>query len=239
MTQGATKGYGISSGSNAGQTRGHAKKSQLDVIANFLKGLLGAASVATNFDQDFKHHVFPAEFFNEGMVKSTWERLLLWAGFPGVLLMKSESQISGVSPSLLMQFRGTVKSFQEDWTEFLSSIFNSKDFKGDEKADFTPMFAQSHLYTVDELQKLVVMHTRAASMAPQSIREDLLDLDDEREGGRMEESHQNAKRYVPVFEANQGIGPALFPEEYPGASTGGGGDNPGEPGPGRPSQTGA
>lgn len=236
----AIKGYGITSGSNAGQTRGHAKRAQLDVVSLFLKGLLGSASLATNFDQDFKHHVFPTEFFSDGMIKATWERLLLWAGFAGVLLMKSESQISGVSPSLLLQLRAKVAAFQEDWVDFLSSIFNSPDFQGENEIDLTPAFSKSHLYTVDELQKLVVMHTRAASMAPQSIREDLLDLDNEREGGLMEESHKNPKLYVPVFESNQGIGPALFPDEYPGSSSGGVSGKPGEsaPGPGRPSTSG-
>lgn len=237
----ATKGYGISSGGNAGQTRGHAKKSQLDAVAAFLKALTGSASLATNFDQEFKHVVFPKDFFSDEMTRSTWERLLLWSGFAGVLLFKSESQIAGVSPYLMLQLRTSVFSFRELWSEFIMSIFGSPEFHGGPaELDFTPAWSIDHLYSVDELQKLIGMHTRAATLSPQSLRE-FLSIDNAREVERMKSAHADRQGYIPVFEPNQGLGPQAFPEEFPGASGpgGGGGDPAPVAGPGRPSSNSA
>jgi hypothetical protein len=92
----------------------------------------------------------------------------------------------------------------------------------------TPEFGSSHLYSVVELEKLVNLHALNASMAPQAIRERLLDLDDAEQVELMEQAHANRMGYIPVFEPRQGLAPGAD------ASPAGGGEPAG--GPGRPAE---
>ncbi len=227
----AAKGYAITSGSNAGISRGGAKRGQLEIVAKWLRTLAGAATLSTNFDQEFKHIIFPtADHFSDGLTKMTWERLLLWAGFAGVILFKSESQIAGVSPYLMLQLRAKVFAFREDWTAFLGSIFNHESFRpAAGSIDLTPVFGNSHLYSVVELDKLITLHATNALMAPQDMREKLLDMDNAEQVALMKAGHADRMGYISVFEPRQGL--------TPGAEAPAGGEGAPSAGPGRPSES--
>jgi hypothetical protein len=82
---------------------------------------------------------------------------------------------------------------------------------------------------VAELEKMVNTYSVNALAAPQTVREELLDLDNTRESKRMKEAHDDRMGYTSVFEPRQGL--------TPGGETkpaGQGGEDPPQPGPGAP-----
>lgn len=84
------KGYGVSSGPNAGTARNNAKSADIKTILKAMSRIMGKTDVATNFDQTIDWLAFPAEFFNSGMLESAMRRMVFWGGFAAVLLLKTD-----------------------------------------------------------------------------------------------------------------------------------------------------
>lgn len=235
----AKKGYSITSGSNAGMVRTHAKASQLRAMGDFLKNLQGHANAATNFDQSFEHVVFPAEFFDDGIAGQAYARLIHWSGISGAVLLQSESRISGVSPYLMLLLRAEALEFRRRFGEFLDGILNSGSFLGGlNRAGvprLVPQWGEQLLHTIDELQtKAEALNRGRASV--RTIRE-AVSLDHEEECRRFREEHFDPDGVIPLFEQNQGLSQARNPEAYPGGADAPEAPDPPEPPgePGRPS----
>jgi|GEM_PF-3541877 len=227
------KGYGIQSGTNAGAVRTHAKRKQLKAISDWLKNLKGHGNAATNFDQEFEHVVFPKDFFGSDIVAGALNRLMIWGGFAAVLLLKSESQISGVSPYLMLQLRADAINFRERFADFLKRIFNSPSFRGDqdEGEGSIPVFefqwSNRLLYTFEELVKQgEALRKGGASM--RTLRE-RTGLDHEEESKRTKAEASDPGSVIPVFEFQQGLSSAFYTTIYPG-KTGSPASEPGSPG---------
>lgn len=231
------KGYGVSSGPNAGTTRNNAKTAELKTILAAMKSLLGKTDVATNFDQEISWLTFPKEHFHPELLAETKQRLLFWSGIFGVLLLKTDSQITGLSSFMMDQLRAEVLSFREKFTAFLAEIYRSDSFRqgfaGSAMPELVPQWSVKPLYTLEGLNKLVTTLATYGIAAPQSIRT-LFDIDNASESELMALAHENPEHYTPPFEPRQGIASGLTLPESPG---GGGGQNetglpnpPGRPG---------
>lgn len=231
------KGYSTNSGPNAGRTTNNAKKADLDSILNKMKSIQGKYEMATNFDQDVAWITFLAEFFDKDITDSARSNLLHWGGLPAILMLRTESQISGISAPMLMRFREEVIGFRAMFARLLTSVFNSTSFKTNfpDAPKLIPQWSVKPLYSIKELTDLLVPAMKGI-MSPQTIRESLLGLDDEVESANMVKSHEVRNGYIPPHEANQGLLTARFPDEYPGAaskanpSTGESQPGPGAPG---------
>ncbi len=231
-----TKGYGVQSGTNAGTVRTHAKRKQLQAINSWLKELQGHGNAATNFDQEFKHVVFPSDFFSDDITAPAYARMLLWGGLPAVQLLKSESQITGISPYLMALLRAEASMFRNRFRWFLSRIFEAESFRGKINGDVPPLvpeWSDKLLYTIEELQDQAEM-LKASGASRRTLREGA-GLDHEEEASRNKEEIKDPDGVIPVFENNQGLASARHVEIYPGAP-GQAGQAESEPGkPGRPS----
>lgn len=234
------KGYSTSSGPNAGRTNNNAKKGDLDAILEQMRKVAGKYEMATNFDQEVLWLTFSKEFFGAEMIDNSISRLLHWGGLPAVLMLRTESQISGVSVPMVMRFRDEVMAFRKRFARFLSAIFNSESFRTAFGADIPqklkPEWSVKPLYSTKELTELLTIGARGY-ISPQTIRESFLSLDDEKESRLMREATARRDDFIPPFEPNQNLIPARFPEDFPGtADSTGGGDGQPQPGTGAPSQ---
>jgi hypothetical protein len=211
------KGYGVQSGTNAGTVRTHAKRKQLEAINKWLRELQGHGNAATNFDQDFGYVVFPADFFAEEITAPAYARMMLYGGIPAVQLLKSESQISGVSPYLMMLLRAEAFAFRSRYAWFLSRIFQSESFRGqllDDPPPLVPEWSDKLLYTIKERQEQAEM--LRGSGASRRTQREAAGLDHDRESQRNKEEIADPDSVVPVFETNQGLPAARYQKIYPG-----------------------
>lgn len=212
------KGYGVSSGPNAGTTRNNAKTAELKTILAAMKSLLGKTDVATNFDQEISWLTFPKEHFHPELLAETKQRLLFWSGIFGVLLLKTDSQITGLSSFMMDQLRAEVLSFREKFTGFLGEIYQSESFlagfAGMEVPALVPTWSVKPLYTLEGLNKLVTTLSTYGVAAPQTIRS-LFDIDNVTESELMALAHENPEHYTPPFEPRQGIASGMTLPEKP------------------------
>lgn len=210
------KGAAITNGPNSGSTRNNAKSADLKMILKAMKEIYGKTDIATNYDQEIDWKTFPKEHFHADLLLETKQRLLFWSGVFGILLMKSDAQISGLAAFLMEQLRTEVLSFRQRFSRFLRSIYQSESFRQGipEMPDLVPQWSQDGLLTLDAFTKLVTTLATYGLAAPQTLRE-LFGIDDGREGDRMEKSHENLKRVTPAYEPRQGQSAALTGPEPP------------------------
>lgn len=223
------KGYGVESGTNAGSVRTHAKRKHLAAISSWMKELQGHGNAATNFDQSFEHVIFPSEFFNDSIVSAALSRLLLWGGLGAVMMLKSESQISGVSPYLMLLLRAEALNFRRRFGDFLKAIFNSDSFRNGvhDAPVLIPEWSPRMLFTLKELQEQSEMLRKSGASA-ETIRA-AAGLDHAVETARFKESEANPGSVIPLFEPNQGLSQAYYTRIYTG-KPGGGASEGGAPG---------
>ena len=213
------KGFGVSSGPNAGTARGNAKYAEIQAILKQMRNILGKTDVATNFDQNIEWLTFPKDFFEPAMLDAALQRLLFWGGLAAILLLKTDSQITGLSGFLTDRVRSQVESFRSDFSSFLSEIFNSPSFKKNfpDAPDLTPAWSVKQLYTGEALVKLSTFFSTYATVSPQTIRE-MFGVSDALESARLQNAHTRPDDFTPPYEPRQGLLPQQFPEAYPGAS---------------------
>ena len=213
------KGFGVSSGPNAGTARGNAKYAEIQAILRAMKNILGKTDVATNFDQEIAWLTFPGDFFAPEMVEAAHQRLIFWGGMAAILLLKTDSQITGLSGFLTDRLRVQVETFREDFSVFLCAIFNSPSFKQNfpSAPDLTPAWSVKPLYTGEALNKLVTLFSTYAIVSPQTVRE-MVGVEDAVESARLRDAHTRPDDFTPPYEPRQGLLPQQFPEAYPGAS---------------------
>ena len=214
------KGFGVSSGPNAGTTRNNAKYAEIQSILKAMKNILGKTDVATNFDQEIAWLTFPKEFFAQEMLDAALQRLIFWGGLAAILLLKTDSQITGLSGFLTDRIRVQVEAFREDFSRFLASIFNSPSFKKNfpDAPDLTPAWSVKPLYTGDALIRLATMASTYAVVSPQTVRE-MFGVDDAKESARLRDAHARREDFTPPYEPRQGLLPQLFPEDYGGGES--------------------
>jgi hypothetical protein len=215
------KGYSTSSGPNAGRTTNNAKVPDLKAILKEMRTIAGKYEMATNFDQEVLWITFAKEFFGSEMIDNSISRLLHWGGLPAVLMLRTESQISGVSSPMVMRFRDEVLAFRKRFARFLSAIFNSPSFRTAFGADMPqklqPVWSVKPLYSTKELTEILTIGARGY-ISPQTIRESFLSLNDEEESKLMREATERRNDFIPPFEPNQNLIPARFPADFPGAA---------------------
>jgi hypothetical protein len=211
------KGYGVSSGPNAGTARNNAKYAEIMAILKAMKSIMGKTDIATNFDQDISWLAFPKEFFGAEMLEASLQRLIFWGGLAAILLLKTDSQITGLSGFLTDRIRVQVESFREDFAPFLASIFNNPSFRTNfpDAPDLTPAWSVKPLYTGESLTRLATFYTTNAIVSPQTLRE-MLGIDDAVESARLRDAHLRREDFTPPYEPRQGLLPQLFPDAYPG-----------------------
>lgn len=209
------KGYGVSSGPNAGTVRNNAKYAELQSILKSMKAIAGKTDVATNFDQEIDWKVFPSEFFNPEQIVSAKERLLFWGGLAAIMLLETDSQITGLSAFLHDRARMEVEAFREDFGPFLASIFNAESFiKNFPGAPVIGVqWGVKSLYTGAGLMAESTFLATYGLAAPQTLRE-RYGIDDAAESARMLEAQAARDAYTPVYEPRQGLLPMQFPQEY-------------------------
>jgi hypothetical protein len=210
------KGYAVTSGNNAGLPRNNAKKEELKAILAAMKRILGKQDLVTNFDQEVEWLTFPKEHFHEELLREVKQRLLFWSGVFGVLLLKTDSQITGLSTFMMDQLRAEVLAFREDFSEFLVEIFNSESFlKGIPNAPrLVPQWDVKLLYSGKALIELATAYSTYAIAAPQTVRE-LFGIDNEAESELFRLAHEKPEDYTPVFEPRQGITAAIVSPAEP------------------------
>jgi hypothetical protein len=212
-------GYGVSSGPNAGTARNNAKYAEIQAILKAMKSIMGKTDVATNFDQDISWVAFSKDFFGAEMVEAALQRLIFWGGLAAILLLKTDSQITGLSGFLTDRTRVQVEAFREEFSPFLASIFNAPSFRKNfpDAPPLVPAWSVKPLYTGDALTKLATFYTTNAVVAPQTLRE-MLGIDDAVESARLRDAHTRREDFTPPYEPRQGLLPNLFPEDFPGTT---------------------
>jgi hypothetical protein len=228
----AKKGYGVQSGTNAGTVRTHAKRKQLEAINTWLKELQGHGNAATNFDQEFEYVAFPKDFFSDEITAPAYARMLLWGGFSAVQLLKSESQITGVSPYLMLLLRSEAYHFRRRFGWFLSRIFESSSFRRGLSGDVPPLipeWSDRLLMTIKEMSERA--DALAKSGASRRTVREASGLDHDQESRRNRQEAQDPDSVIPVFEPSQGLPAAHYTKIYTGKSSGSAGSqgSPGRP----------
>jgi hypothetical protein len=226
------KGYGTPSGPQAGSTRGNAKTADLKAILKGMKEILGKTDIATNYDQEIDYLIFPKEHFHPELLAETKQRLLFWAGIFGVLLLKSDSQITGLSEFMMNLLRTEVLAFRAKLGKFLVRIYRKDSFRQGipNMPELVPVWSVKPLYTNEGFIKHITALATFGIAAPQTLRE-MFDIDNEAECERMLEAHEEPKAYTPPFEPRQGIGAAFtIPQDEPEGGNQKQNALPGEPG---------
>lgn len=210
------KGIIPTSGPNAGSPRNSAKWAELQAITKAMKEILGKQDMATPVDHEISWLTFGKDFFSSEMGEAAVRRLIFWGGLAAVMMLKTDSQITGLAALLYDSTRAKVKFFREDYTAFLARIFNSPAFQkanpGMPRLD--PVWSVNQLYSGAALNTLVTTASTYGIFSSQTIRE-MFGADDEQESARMLEAHENRKAYTPPFEPRQGLLQGLFPEDFP------------------------
>lgn len=210
------KGYAVTSGNNAGQPRNNAKKEELKAILAAMKKIMGKQDLVTNFDQELAWLIFPKEHFHEDLLREVKQRLLFWSGVFGVLLLKTDSQITGLSSFMMDQLRAEVLAFREDFTEFLTEIFNAESFRSSMPGApaLIPQWDVKLLYSSKGLIELATAYSTYAIAAPQTVRE-MFGIDNDEASELFRQAHETPEDYTPVFEPRQGITAAVVAPASP------------------------
>jgi hypothetical protein len=229
------KGSGVSSGPNAGTARNNVKYAEIQAILKSMQAILGKTDVATNWDQEISLITFPSEFFDPAMADAALRRLILWGGLPGVMMLKTDSQMDGMATYVRELARAQVTAFRADFGDFLAAIFNSPSFRANfpDAPELLPKWSVKPLYSVDGMSKLTTLFATYGIASNPTLRE-LFDIDDEAESARMLQSHRERKAHTPAFEPRQGLLQGLFPEDFGDTGAAAGSSLPGSPG--RPSE---
>lgn len=232
------KGSSPSSGANAGRAVNNAKPKELQAILKAMKSIKGKQELVTNWDQESDWLVFPKDHFHKEIVENALSRLLMWGGYPAALLLRTEAQVAGVSPALLMRERANTDAFRLRFKTMLMRIFNAPSFKKNfpSAPRLEPEWSDKHLYSPKELQEFMEKASSGFMSVP-TVRQKFLGVDDDEESEKVRESHDRRKDFSPPWETRQGLLPMLFPDEFVGkGNAAGGGPGGAEPGaPGRPS----
>ncbi|RYD41375.1 MAG: hypothetical protein EOP85_12790 [Verrucomicrobiaceae bacterium] len=232
----AKKGYSPGSGNNAGSVKNKATRPELEALLKALVGIFGKTNMPTNFDVELLWHIFPKEHFHPDLLREVKQRLIFWSGIFGVLLLETESKMTGISDLMLSKLRTEVEVFREEFARFLRSIYRSDSFRSgiENMPELDPVWSVKPLYSIDAFTKYCTMLATYGLAAPATLRE-MCDIDDARESERMLESHSRPKEYTPPFEPRQGIASGFT---VPDTGGGSGQDQnlPGEGG--RPAETG-
>ena len=220
MIRQTKKGYGVSSGPNAGTTRNNAKNAELQAIVAAMKKIVGKQELATNFDQLIEWIIFPKDHWTTEMIADAKSRLFFWAGIFGVLLLKTDSQITGLSAFLMDRMRVEVEEFRRRFGGFLTGIFRSASFRKNfpDMPPLVPCWSVKPLYSAKALNELAVTLSTYAIAAPPTIRA-LFGYDNETESRLMKASHADRESHTPPFEPRQGLLQGLFPDEFQSADT--------------------
>lgn len=232
----AKKGYKSDSGPAAGTSRYHAKKKQLEAIMASFSDRTGNSVAATNFDVEAEWITFPTEFFGrEGtLTREARMRMILWAGWPGILLMEGFAQVRGDRGDVSQMMRLDVGQRREKVGQFIERIFSRDEFRAEGfKGRLEPEWDESLLYNSTELVNRLRLEITEGFISPQGARE-LAGRDNARETERMRKAHEKKEDFTPVHESKQGLLPQLFPEDYAGGSEGKSASGADDGGEGRP-----
>ncbi len=201
----ATKGSGVSSGSNAGRPMNNATPKNLRDLKGAMEKSSGLTNWAQNWDTKLGFEVFPAEFFGEDLCKDAVKRLVAWGGLHAAMLMDGFSQVSGISPYMARLERPCAQRCRRDVAEFCERIFNDPSFRrNDLEIKLVPEFNDSVLYNTEELVRLVEHQLSHAVISAETARR-IHGVDSKEESSRIRASHDDPLGFTPVHEPRQGM----------------------------------
>jgi hypothetical protein len=230
------KGYKGTSG--AGPTAGvDITKPEVKEIGDGLSKMSGNANLVMNHDMDLGYLGVDPKNIDPESIKSAIDRLMMFGGIEGAVLIGGFSQQNGAAPTLMRNARASAFARRKRIARFIAAIFGNAEFKSvldQANGGIHCEWSDRTLYSVDEL---LAMATRTADgVASTRTRRERLGLDNDREGKRLKAEHADRTAYAPSFEAKQGLLPAMFPDELGGATappvdptTGGDGGEGGRP----------
>lgn len=230
------KGYKGTSG--AGPTAGvDITKPEVKAIGDGLSKMSGNSNLVMNHDMDMGYLAVDPKNIDPEAVQTAMDRLKIFGGIEGAVLIGGFSQQNGAAPTLMRNARATAFARRRRIARFLTAIFGNEEFKSVLDAvsgGIHCRWSDRTLYSVDEL--LAISTRTADGVASTRTRRELLGLDSDREGNRLKAEHADRSAYAPPFEAKQGLLPAMFPDELGGATappvdptTGGDGGEGGRP----------
>jgi hypothetical protein len=210
------KGSGVSSGPNAGTARNNARYKDIQAILAAMKKIAGKADLATNWDQDTQWLVFAKDFFGADIVEAALRRLIFWGGIGAIAMLKTDSQMAGMSALLYDTMRVSVEHFRARFAAFLRAILTAPTFLNGSSPpdDLEPVWSVKPLYSTDAFVRLTTAMTTNAWLPPQVIREDWFGVDDEEMCDLMKAAHADREGYTPPYEPRQGLLPGLFPADF-------------------------
>lgn len=233
VIRGIRKGYAVTQGQNAGLNSVNLTEPDVKQIGEGFSKVNGASTIPMNHDMDpFYLTVDPANFKPES-VKTAMDKVMLYGGIEGVVLLGNFSQQNGAAPSLMRNARTEAFARRARIERLLRTILAENEFSGVVGDPEATVFGWSvkSLYSIEELNAL--SNGLAPGIGSPQTRRGLYDLDDKHETNLLREAHKNRADYTPAFEAGQGMVPLVFPDEFPTAKSGNSGAPPGDPG--RPS----
>jgi hypothetical protein len=212
------KGYKGTSG--AGPTAGvDITKPEVKAIGDGLSKTSGNSNLVMNHDMDLAYLGVDPKLIDPESIQSAIDKLKMFGGIEGAVLIGGFSQQNGAAPTLMRNARASAFARRQRIARFLTAIFGNPEFASVlalAEGGIHCHWSDRTLYSVEEL---LSMSTRTADgVASTRTRRELLGLDNDREGKRLQAEHKDRTAYAPSFEAKQGLLPAMFPDELGGAT---------------------
>ncbi len=221
VTRSTKIGHAVTgSGPLSGTAQYFPTRHQIAAVLDFWEKNQGVVDIAQRFDFLTEYVTFPTDFFAREVSAEAKQRLAMWGGFPALLLLEGLSQVNSVSNYLSRAYAAQMGDVRERVARFLQQIWNSESFLGTDFGEvphLAPRWSQRILYDAKDLTNLVTMLFTTGAASPQTIREEFLDFDNEREAVRMKAAHADRAGYMPPFESRQGLLPNMFEDLEPPA----------------------
>jgi len=225
------KGYKVTQGQGAALNSVNITQPDVTQIGDGFSKINGNATVPMNHDMDPFYLTVSPDNFDPKVIKTAMDKIMLFGGIEGVVLLGNFSQQNGAAPSLMRNARTEAFARRGRIERLLHTILEAEEFRGLVKNSTTARFGWSvkSLYSIEELNAL--SNGMAPGIGSPQTRRGLYDLDVDTESQLMAQAHANREHFTPPFEGGQGMVPLVFHEEFGGEH----GEPSGEPGqPGRP-----
>jgi hypothetical protein len=200
VIQHITAGHEIRNGDLAGRPDHFITKQIKDAIEKAMKTLRGAFRNVSNFDVNFAYVFLDPKFFDASKYDGTLRQLDRWGGAGMLLLVTAQP-----SPFLLTTFGAEGRRDRQMVGDFLTDIVTDPTFLPGRKLDRLKLSWNPHSFRDAKTMVEAVRMSLGEGLASRRTGREMMSLDHEEEGDRLEDELKKPERNRPGFEPKQGM----------------------------------
>lgn len=200
VIQHITAGHEIRTGDRAGKPDHFITSAIKNAIEKAMKTLRGAYRNVSNFDVKFGYSFLDPKFFDATKYEGTLQQLDRWGGAGMLLLVTAQP-----SPFLLVAFAAEGRRDRQSVRDFLLDIITDPTFLPGRNLSRLKLAWNPHTFRDAKTMIEAVRMSVGEGLASRQTGREMMGLDHEEEGDRLEGELKKPARNRPGFEPKQGM----------------------------------